>query len=75
MINERKDGFILRVLGNSKSEAEIVYKLRFNESDLHSFSDSVALSFENHFDWLAGEIGSGGSTYVRAEHMDTAESI
>ena len=75
MINERKGGFILRVLGNSKSEAEIVYKLRFNESDLHFFSDTVAPSFENHFDWLTGEIGSGRSTYFIAEHMDTAESV
>ena len=30
-------GFVLRIAGASKSEAESIYKLRFNESDLHFF--------------------------------------
>ena len=70
-----KVGFILRVVGTSKSEAETIYKLRFNDSDLHFFSDTVAPSFENHFDWLTGEINSGRSTYFIAEGIDTAESV
>lgn len=32
-----KDSFNMRILGLSKSEAEDIYKLRFNESDLHFF--------------------------------------
>ena len=70
-----KDRFILRVVGTSKSEAEIIYKLRFNELDLHFFSDTVAPSFKNHFGWLTGEIHSGRSTYFIAENIDTAESV
>lgn len=70
-----KDGFTLRVMGTSKSDAEAIYKLRFNESDLHFFSDTVAPSFENHFDWLKGEINSERSTYFIAENSGEVEPI
>ena len=70
-----KNGLTLRVMGTSKSEAETIYRLRFNESDLHFFSDKVAPSFENHFDWLKIEINSERSTYFIAENLDTAEPV
>ncbi len=62
-------------MGISKSDAESIYKLRFNESDLHFFSDTVAPSFENHFDWLIGEINSERSTYFIAENLDMDEPV
>lgn len=75
MDSEHKDGFVLRVMGTSESEAKIIYRLRFNESDLHFFSDTGAPTFENHFVWLAAEIGSGRSNYFIAEDKYTTEAV
>ncbi|MEI6096182.1 MAG: GNAT family N-acetyltransferase [Gammaproteobacteria bacterium] len=68
-------GFILRVSGASNSEAESIYKLRFNEPDLHFFSDTHAPSFENHLEWLTSEVGFGRSIYFIAENLTNAETI
>ena len=68
-------GFVLRIAGASKSEAESIYKLRFNESDLHFFSDTYAPSFEDHHEWLTNEVGSGRSVYFIAESSTNGETI
>ena len=72
---EGEAGFVLHVAGTSKSEAESIYKLRFNESDLHFFSDTHAPSFEDHIKWLSSEVGSGRSIYFIAENLINAETI
>ena len=68
-------GFVLRVAGASKSEAESIYNLRFNEPDLHFFSNTHAPSFKNHLEWLTSEVGSGRSIYFIAENLTNGETI